>query len=108
MIRQIATVHYSDGRDETVTVTQYAHAAWSRWAVREGIPLPKIAADGESAAGDMTALIMIRYLAWAELDRAGRDRPAVTFARWDALVDEVELAPAADVDPTRPAASAAG
>lgn len=100
MIRIPLTVHYADGRQQTVTGTQYGMAAYAQHAARTGLPMPK---PGDTT--DMGALVQLRFMAYAELARnANGKHPA--WPAWDQSVDEVTAEDAAPVDPTRPATSA--
>jgi hypothetical protein len=96
---QQVTVHYLDGTETGVTLTQWSIGQFGLWCARQGI-------KADMGNPGLLAITMLRFQAWAEVFRApGSTR--VAFETWDATVDTVDPVEGTDaeVDPTRPAVS---
>jgi hypothetical protein len=98
MFQQKVTVHYRDGSDKDLLLTQWSIGQFAQWASRQ-----KLDVDPDNPG--MMAIVMLRYQAYAELmrDETGA-KPS--WAVWDNTVDEVEPEEQEAADPTQTAPSA--
>jgi hypothetical protein len=84
VIEITGTITYADGRSEAYTAAQRELAAWERYALRNGYPLPSPSGGGVGMASTTA-----RYIAYAAV-HAGRPRVDwPEFDGWDSGVLEV-------------------
>lgn len=84
MIQAILSVEYVDGTTEEVTVSQYEHGLFERWANRHGYTAPA----GKSIF-EVMPTVAYRYWAWAGKHRDIEPKPA--FETWEKTVSKVDL-----------------
>ena len=100
MYRQQVRVHYADGTTADTVLTQWAMSQWAMYAARQGLEFKDVNNPG------LLGVTSFRFQACAELQRPP-GTPKVSFEKWDATVDEVEvLGDAEQADPTQTAPSA--
>jgi len=95
-MNQRCTVHYRDGHEEEIFLTQWELGQFDQWAIRKGI----------AAIRPNHALIQEAPVLWMRVgayyatfrDTAGTPKP--TVESWDASVIEVEPVDTEPVDPT--------
>ena len=96
MYSQKVTVHYTDGTDTDVVLTQWSMGQFGQYAQSKGWRV-------DMQDPGLLALVMLRYQAYCELHR-DPTKPRATFDKWDMTVTEVEpVEEPAEVDPTGPA-----
>lgn len=97
MFRQPVIVHYVDGTEKRVDLTQWSIGQFGQYAAAKGWKV-----DPENPG--LLAVTMLRYQAYAEIHRDPQGAKA-TYERWDVTVDEVEAEAADEVVPTEPGPS---
>ncbi len=102
MFSQKVTVHYTDGTEKDIVLTQWSIGQFSQFAQSKGWKI-------DASDPGLMALVMLRYQAYCELHR-DPTMPRPSFDRWDMTVSEVD--PEDDesdgsVDPTETVTSVA-
>jgi hypothetical protein len=98
MYAQKVVVHFADGSEKDVTLTQWSMGQFGQWAARQGLKV-------DLSEPGLMGVVMLRFQAFAELHR-DPNMPRVSFDKWDLTVLEVEPSEeSAEVDPTQPGQS---
>jgi hypothetical protein len=98
MLAQKVTIHYVDGTDTQVTLTQWSMGQFAQYGQSKGWTI-------DMQKPGLLAVVMLRYQAYCELHR-DPTKPRAQFDRWDMTVAEVEPEGEPEaVDPTEPAPS---
>jgi hypothetical protein len=98
MYAQKVAVHFADGTEKDVVLSQWSMGQFAQYAARSGL-----AVDIQNPG--LMGVVMLRYQAYCELHRDPTTaRPS--FDKWDFTVQEVEpITEAEPVDPTQPVPS---
>lgn len=98
MFQQKVTVHFGDGTEKDLTLTQWSMGQFGQYASKQGW---KVSMQDPG----LLAVVMLRYQAYCELHR-DPTQPRPQFDKWDMTVDEVNPAEEPEqVDPTLAAVS---
>jgi hypothetical protein len=95
MFAQKVAIHFVDGTEKSVTLTQWSIGQFAQYAQNKGWNI-----DPQNPG--LLAVTMLRFQAFAELHR-DPNKPKVQFDKWDMTVSEVEPEEGNDgaVDPTQ-------
>lgn len=100
MYAQPVTVRYADGTSTDLVLTQWAIGQFAQFAQSRGWNV-------DPANPGLISMVMVRYQAYCELHR-DPTKPKPSFDKWDATVNEVEVADEeAEVTPTETVTSVA-
>jgi hypothetical protein len=92
---QQVKVHFADGTEKDVVLSQWSMGQFAQWSARNGLNV-----DIQSPG--LMGVVMLRFQAFCELHRDPQVAKP-TFEKWDFTVQEVEpITEAEPVDPTGP------
>jgi hypothetical protein len=95
---QQVTIHYADGTEKVVTLTQWSIGQFAQYAQKQGWKV-----DPQSPG--LLSITMLRFQAYAELHR-DPNTPRAAFDKWDMSVLEVSPVTEPEIeDPTQTAPS---